>query len=298
MTHDTPELAEEDLELESVTVCGRRFRIHRRRSNGTSAADATGLVLWECALLLAEYLGYGLWRDSRDRSPASPASPARSTSTSTWWQLHPPAPVVPARFWRTQPAVLELGGGCGLVTLALVSLGARVVYTDGDAAVLRLAQRNCAETAMPRSRCHFRRLRFGDQEAAKSLLMELGPFGHVVGSDLIYGAGFARRCALLDTLQALAEAQEMLEVKGSRTAAPFLVTLAIKNRCCDEVELLIKEALEREIWTLRRAETSALPESFQQEAEAFYGPPGRPSYCVVHLRFQPRLEPPSKKKRT
>ncbi|CAL1140747.1 unnamed protein product [Cladocopium goreaui] len=289
MAHDVQELAEEDLELESVTVCGRRFGIHRRRSNGIPAADATGLVLWECALLLAEYLGYGLWRDTSD---------ARSTTSLTWWQLHPPAPVVPARFWRSQPAVLELGGGCGLVTLALRSLGARVVYTDGDAAALRLAQRNLrAETSETQHRCHFRRLRFGDQAAAKTLLTELGPFGHVVGSDLVYGAEKSRRCALLDTLQALAEAQEMLEVKGSRTAAPFLVTLAIKNRCCDEVELLVKEALEREIWTLRCAESRSLPESFQQEAEAFYGPPGRPSYCVVHLRFQ-RLEPPSKKRRT
>jgi len=33
----------------------------------------------------------------------------------------------------------------------------------------------------------------------------------VVGSDLVYGAEKSRRCALLDTLQALAEAQEMLE---------------------------------------------------------------------------------------
>ena len=44
-----------------------------------------------CALLLAEYLGYGLWRDAPStRLTSSGARP-------TWWQLHPPAPVVPAR---------------------------------------------------------------------------------------------------------------------------------------------------------------------------------------------------------
>ena len=50
------------------------------------------------------------------------------------------------------------------------------------------------------------------------LLTELGPFGHVVGSDLVYGAK-SRCCALLDTLQALAEAQEMLEAGQCRRPA-------------------------------------------------------------------------------
>ena len=66
----------------------------------------------------------------------------------------------------------------------------------------------------------FRRLAFGDLEAAEQLVKELGPFGHVVGSDLLYGQK-APPGPLLDTLLALQAAQE----------EPFLVTLAIKDRC-------------------------------------------------------------------
>ena len=42
-----PRTRPQELELEWVTVCGRRFRIYRRRSNGIPAAGTTGLVLWE-----------------------------------------------------------------------------------------------------------------------------------------------------------------------------------------------------------------------------------------------------------
>jgi hypothetical protein len=44
----------------------------------------------------------------------------------------------------------------------------------------------------------------------------------VVGSDLVYGAEKSRRCALLDTLQALAEAQEMLEAGAGAMLRPWL----------------------------------------------------------------------------
>ena len=48
--------------------------------------------------------------------------------------------------------------------------GPTQVYTDGDAAAMRLAQRNVhAETSERPHRCHFRRLRFGDKAAAKTL---------------------------------------------------------------------------------------------------------------------------------
>lgn len=72
--------------------------------------------------------------------------------------------------------------------------------------------------------CAFRTLAFGDVGAAEQVVKELGPFGHVVGSDLLYGEK-APPGPLLDTLETLRAAQE----------EPFLVTLAIKNRCCNEV---------------------------------------------------------------
>ncbi|CAJ1399279.1 unnamed protein product [Effrenium voratum] len=264
------------LEVEPVEVCGLSFRILRRRSDffaavaGDLPVSSTGLVLWECAILLAEYLGYAGWTGGyEDRN---------------WWQLHPPAAVVPARFWRRQRAVLELGGGAGLVCAALTSLGAQVVYTDGDPAALRTAELNLANAwAQRRKRgkegwgsCTFRRLSFGDEEAARKIVEELGPFGHVVGSDLLYGDR-APPEPLLDTLAALARAQDAL-------GEPFLVTIAIKNRCCDEVEVFAGAARQRGLWAVSRAEPAALPESFQVQADEFYGRQAKPGYCVVHLR--------------
>lgn len=173
----------------------------------------------------------------------------------------------PSRFWKSQPAVLELGGGAGLVAAALASLGARIVYTDGDEAAIRTAELNCtnARAGQRRKRrrerkrerceehwgsCTFRRLLFGDVDGARKIVEDLGPFGHVVGSDLLYGDK-APPGPLLDTLGAVAEAQD----------EPFLVTLAIKNRCCDEVEIFLNEARRRGVWTVQCADTSALPES-------------------------------------
>lgn len=154
-----------------------------------------------------------------------------------------------------------------MVAAALASLGARIVYTDGDEAAIRTAELNCtnARAGQRRKRrrerkrerceehwgsCTFRRLLFGDVDGARKIVEDLGPFGHVVGSDLLYGDK-APPGPLLDTLGAVAEAQD----------EPFLVTLAIKNRCCDEVEIFLNEARRRGVWTVQCADTSALPES-------------------------------------
>ena len=76
--------------MEDVTVCGLFFRMKRRRTDffkavaGDLPINSTGLVLWECGLLLAEYLTYACF--------AEPLG-----SVQKWWQLHEPAPVVPSR---------------------------------------------------------------------------------------------------------------------------------------------------------------------------------------------------------
>eukprot|EP00439_Symbiodinium_sp_Y106_P009130 s274_g1.t1 len=290
------------LEVENVSVCGSSFRILRRRTDffaavaGDLPLSSTGLVLWESAVLLAEYLGYGGFLScGLDRSQTT-----AHTNSVKWWLTHPPAAVVPSRFWRSQRRpVLELGGGAGLVTAALASLGAYVVYTDGDLAAIETATLNCRNAQARHGRmrkrrrrskerddreemlgggsCVFRRLAFGEVEAARQLVDELGPFSHVVGSDLLYGDK-APPAPLLDTLCALAEAQQKCSVE------PFLVTLAIKNRCCDEVEAFVAAAEQRQRWEIHVADASTLPESFQRAAEGFYGCQEKAAYCIVHLR--------------
>ncbi|CAE8600150.1 unnamed protein product, partial [Polarella glacialis] len=52
------------LEVDNVSVCGRSFRILRRRQDyfaacaGDLPVTSTGTVLWECSVLLSEYLGF------------------------------------------------------------------------------------------------------------------------------------------------------------------------------------------------------------------------------------------------
>mmetsp|Transcript_39268 Transcript_39268/g.73260 ORF Transcript_39268/g.73260 Transcript_39268/m.73260 type:complete len:336 (+) Transcript_39268:74-1081(+) len=293
------------LEIESVTVCGLSFRILRRRTDffaavaGDLPLSSTGVVLWESALLLAEYLGFGGFLSSALGSHEA----AERQSAKKWWQTHPPAAVVPSRFWSEQLPVLELGGGAGLVAAALTSLGAAVVYTDGDLAAIETAKLNCrnaqslharkrkrhpdakdakdAKGVKPRGSCVFRHLPFGDADAARRLADDLGPFGHVVGSDLLYGET-APPGPLLDTLAAVAESQHCQDRPSTE---PFLVTLAIKNRCCDEAEAFAAAARERRMWTVDIADPSLLPESFQRAAEGFCGCQEKAAYCIVHLRL-------------
>ncbi|OLP90113.1 hypothetical protein AK812_SmicGene28333 [Symbiodinium microadriaticum] len=262
------------LEVENVSVCGSSFRILRRRTDffaavaGDLPLSSTGLVLWESAVLLAEYLGYGGFLScGLDRSETTAhAKPVK------WWLTHPPAAVVPSRFWRSQTRpVLELGGGAGLVTAALATLGAYMVYTDGDLAAIETATLNCRNAQARHGRMRKRRRRSKEKDDREEMLGG--------GSCVFRQYGDkAPPWPLLDTLCALAEAQQKFCVE------PFLVTLAIKNRCCDEVEAFVAAAEQRQRWEIHVADASTLPESFQRAAEGFYGCQDKAAYCIVHLR--------------
>eukprot|EP00928_Gymnodinium_smaydae_P055720 TRINITY_DN39208_c0_g1_i1.p1 TRINITY_DN39208_c0_g1~~TRINITY_DN39208_c0_g1_i1.p1 ORF type:complete len:380 (-),score=88.38 TRINITY_DN39208_c0_g1_i1:84-1166(-) len=259
-------------EVDCVDVCGLSLRILRRRSDffAACAGDlpilSTGLVLWECANLLADYLGYVRWQGSRDEGP--------------WWQLHPPAAALPSRFWQGK-RVLELGGGCGLVSAALACFGASVLCTDGDEAALRTAEKNTNEARRRYSKdwgsVRFQRLSWGkahDDDVA-TLVREHGPFDYIVGSDLLYGDK-APAPPLVDTLAALS-AQP-----GSREA---MAILALKNRCANELREFRNEAERRELWDLRVAPPEDLLDGFDGNTSKFYGGDG-PLYNVVHLELR------------
>lgn len=271
------------LEVDIVVVCGLELRILRRRRDffaacaGDLPIKSTGLVLWECGPLLADYLGYARWKQSdHDATP--------------WWQLHPPAPIVPSRFWPGH-RVLELGCGCGLVAAVLASLGASVVATDCDEATLETAQLNAREAerrafharkAQQRrhhktgnqdyefGKVEFAPLTWGDADAAQSLARERGPFHYVVGSDLLYGDKSPPE-PLVETLAAL------FSDPGFANAE---VILALKNRCADETGAFCRVAQERGLWSILHADSDDLLEGY--DGESAYGGDG-PAYSVVRL---------------
>lgn len=265
------------LEIEVVEVCGLSLRILRKRSDffaacaGDLPIHSTGLVLWECANLLADYLGYGKWLSA-------------TAAEIPWWQTHVPSAIVPTRYW-TGRRVLELGGGCGVVACALACFGAHVVCTDGDADALRTAKQNAYESQRRNSKdwgsVEFVQLAWGGGEdgengqAAKSLARELGPFEFIVGSDLLYGDK-APAQPLVDTLAALCREPACKDAE---------VILALKNRCADELSSFRTAVEAKELWDLTLADPDNLLEGFDQSASQFYGGDGR-AYGVIHLKLR------------
>mmetsp|Transcript_75699 Transcript_75699/g.244971 ORF Transcript_75699/g.244971 Transcript_75699/m.244971 type:complete len:373 (+) Transcript_75699:43-1161(+) len=279
--------ADLDYEVDSVSVCGLELCVQRRRTDyfaavaGELPVEATGVVLWECGVLLADYLGYARWIHSSPDAAAD-GETGDGASLHPWWMTHPPAPVVPSRFWGDpRRRVLELGGGCGLVTAVLASFGADVVCSDGDPAALLTAKRNCAQAERryghgprgPWGGVDFRQFRWGDEAAARALVRECGPFGFVVGSDLLYGSS-SPAGPLLETLAAMAQ-----EPGGSGAE----VILAMKNRCADEASAFCGLARRRGLWRVRLAERGDLPAGYEAKSSFFDGEGDGPAYNVVHL---------------
>mmetsp|Transcript_3501 Transcript_3501/g.6693 ORF Transcript_3501/g.6693 Transcript_3501/m.6693 type:complete len:346 (+) Transcript_3501:66-1103(+) len=278
-------VSEPDMEAECISVCGFDFFMLRRRRDYFAAVagdldiQATGVVLWECSLLLAEYMGYALWIHGGKTELAD-----GDADIHPWWMTHPPAPVVPSRFWSSKGhRVLELGGGSGLVSVTLACLGASVVCSDGDPAAVMTAKRNChaaksryghgARTTW--GSVDFQQLRWGDKAAVRQLVREHGPFGFVVGSDLLYGDS-SPAGPLLETLAAIAT-----EPEGSGAE----VILAMKNRCRDEAYAFCSLARERGLWSVRTVSQDDLPGQFSMTGQTSDDCPAQDiqAYHVIHM---------------
>jgi predicted nicotinamide N-methyase len=142
-----------DGELARVTVCGQEFVISQN-----SLARNHGHVIWDSALALVRFLE---------------ASPKRFTADALRGRR-----------------VLDLGAGCGLVSLVLACVGgAHVVATDLPSVLPRLARNLRANASVAVASGQLRALPFdwtSPDDAA--VIAALGPFDLVVGTDVVYAA--------------------------------------------------------------------------------------------------------------
>eukprot|EP00747_Dinoflagellata_sp_TGD_P191425 gnl/TRDRNA2_/TRDRNA2_54781_c0_seq1.p1 gnl/TRDRNA2_/TRDRNA2_54781_c0~~gnl/TRDRNA2_/TRDRNA2_54781_c0_seq1.p1 ORF type:complete len:497 (-),score=96.64 gnl/TRDRNA2_/TRDRNA2_54781_c0_seq1:54-1544(-) len=207
--------------------CGRDvvIRQHQRREE---EKVGTGGVLWEAAIVLADYVG---------RQSAALA-------------------------WRGK-RVLELGAGTGLVAIALGLEGAQVCATDGNPKVVEGALRN-VETAKPLTGSV--RLEVFDWNSLDDLkrIQEAGPWDAIVGSDLVYPGNAGRKCVASNF--SCPPADETVLSLLSKLAGPDTeVILALKDRTGEVasfVNLLSSEAA-RDEWQLRRAPPEDLMPEFR-----------------------------------
>ena len=86
--------------------------------------------------------------------------------------------------------VLELGCGVGMAGLAAGAVGAKVLLTDRDAAVLERAEANLHlnQSLIKREggTAAVSPLKWGATSSMQRLLAEHGPFDYILGSDLLY----------------------------------------------------------------------------------------------------------------
>lgn len=126
--------------------------------------------------------------------------------------------------------VVELGCGCGLVSIVAAARGAFNVFaTDGDEGSLRLARENVEDNLIDgeRKRVAVKQLLWGDIDHTKSL----GKVDLVVGSDIVACPYAAALPKLVDTLLVLTEsgARVVIAYKPRLKEEDIFFTLAKKH---------------------------------------------------------------------
>lgn len=168
---------------------GRDFNIQQ-------SGSGTGSILWPAAELMSEYIA----------SPLSPAEIAVHVSGD------------PHYLWSwNDKFVLELGSGLGLVTATLLSAGARVIATDGEANVIDQLDMNIAANFNAEGDSYRRAVyksmvyRWGDDvtsliEGMQGILgQRQSSFDVILASDIIYGEDVSVWEQLMNTLHMLTD---------------------------------------------------------------------------------------------
>jgi len=167
------------------------IRQHQRRKE---EQVGTGGVLWESAIVLADYVG-------------------RNAEIFGW----------------AGKRVLELGAGTGLVAIALAWEGADVCATDGNPKVVEGARRNIeAATGLAPGRVG---VEIFDWNSADDLrrMQSAGPWDAIVGSDLVYPGNAGRQCVVSNRNLPPAD-QTVLSLISSLAGLDTEVVLALKDR--------------------------------------------------------------------
>jgi len=159
-----------------------------QRSDG----GATGVALWEASFVLAEWL-------SRQRKRV----PATVGQAKKWDK------------WRGKCGV-ELGAGLGLPSIVAARLGVKMVATDGDAAALRLLQRNAASNGPRASPIQVERLLWGVENPVSLLRLEHPP-DLLLASDVVYASAKEELSnKLIATMLSLAGPQTLVILSNVR----------------------------------------------------------------------------------
>jgi len=108
--------------------------------------------------------------------------------------------------------VLELGAGTGVLSVALAKLGASVIATDNDAAVLKNLRQNLHRNNVS----HLVQAKRWDWAEGPPDGLRLEGVQMCLGSDLAFGSSFAPLCKALGTLKAANPAVEVLLVLQER----------------------------------------------------------------------------------
>ena len=210
------------LPTRTVRLAGKDvvIRQHQRREE---QRIGTGGVLWEAAIVLADYVGRsGDWQGKR---------------------------------------VLELGAGTGLVAIALAMQGAEVCATDGNPRVLEGARSN-VEDAMRRHGHGPVALEVFDWNSPEDLakILALGPWDVVLGSDLVYPGNAGKKCVDSNALSPSAD-ETLISLLDALCGRDTVVILALKDRT-GELERF-SHTISRHKWSMERAPPERIMPEFR-----------------------------------
>eukprot|EP00931_Biecheleriopsis_adriatica_P089776 TRINITY_DN63858_c0_g1_i1.p1 TRINITY_DN63858_c0_g1~~TRINITY_DN63858_c0_g1_i1.p1 ORF type:complete len:437 (-),score=91.99 TRINITY_DN63858_c0_g1_i1:86-1396(-) len=218
------------LATRSVRMFGGRDVVIRQHQRRVEERIGTGGVVWEAAIVLADYVG-------------------RNAEAFSW----------------KGKRVLELGAGTGLVAIALALEGADVCATDGNPRVLEGLNAN-VDGVRPFSGAVRTDVFDWNSEADLRKIQAQGPWDAIVGSDLVYPGNAGRRCVDSNEGKPPADAT-LLKLLAEIASSTTTVILALKDRT-GELERFSAEASKPgRDWSIWRAPAEQIMPEFRSVSQ-------------------------------